>query len=189
MSTILVDVDGVVGDTHVSWLHMYNQDYHDNLTVEQITRWELHEFVVNRCGKKIYDYLDREDFYDNCPMVENALLGVKTLRAQGHRVIFVSAGFHESKIRGLAKWGFLAEFLYKDDHRPSTATDVVLANDKSLIRGDFMIDDRIENLLYIPYPTARLLFTQPWNTDFEMKYYGRGMRRVTGWLEIVEYFR
>lgn len=176
MSTILVDVDGVIADTHKTWLEMYNRDYNDSLKVSDITRWALHEFVKPECGRKIYEYLERPNFYDNTPMIPDALTGVRFLRELGHRVIFVSAGFHESKIRWLGRMGFLTEFPYKDDFRPSTATDVILCNDKSLIKGDYLIDDRPENLLSFE---RGFLFTQPWNAD---SYQGN---RVDNWIDIM----
>lgn len=180
MSTILVDVDGVVADTHKSWLEMYNQDYDDDLKVEEVTKWALHEFVKPECGRDIYKYLENPDFYDNTPMIDGALAGVRYLREIGHRVIFVSAGFFESKVRWLGRMGFLQEFPYPNDVRPSTATDVILCNDKSLIRGDYLIDDRHANVLN--FHSTGILFNQPWNSEILYD------NRVYTWIDIGIYF-
>ena len=50
---ILVDVDGVCADLHMTWLHRYNTDYDDHLIHSDITRWAIHEFVKPECGTKI----------------------------------------------------------------------------------------------------------------------------------------
>lgn len=176
MSVILVDVDGVVADTHTSWLSMYNRDYGDNLKVADITRWAMHEFVKPECGRKIYEYLERPDFYDETLPIKEALEGVRFLRQLGHRVIFVSAGLFESKVRWLGRFGFLNEFPYKDDCRASTALDVVLCNDKSLIKGDYLIDDRVEN---VERYGDGFVFSQPWNVNAD--FYGG---RVDSWMDI-----
>ena len=180
MSTILVDVDGVVADTHVSWLVRYNRDFNDDLTPSEITRWAMHEFVKPECDKKIYDYLSLPDFYDDCPPIAGAMWGIVALRAFGHRVVFVSAGLHENKVIWLAKLGFLREFPYKNDPRPTTAKDIILANDKSLIRADYMIDDREAN--FDGFVGEGLLFTQPWNQDSNYKY------RMNDWCDIIKFF-
>lgn len=183
MSTILVDIDGVVADTHKSWLEMYNKDWYDSLQVKDITRWALHEFVNPECGRKIYEYLERPDFYDSTPIMENALWGVLALRALRHRVIFVSAGFYQSKVEWLGRNRFLNEFPYKNDFRATTALDVVLCNDKTLIKGDYLIDDRLENVVQFSKVGIGILFTQPWNDQHAVP------NRVSNWFDIVEYFR
>lgn len=183
MSIVLVDMDGVLADTHFSWLQMYNRDWHDNLRTKDITRWALHEFVKPECGRRVYDYLERPEFYDFTPIIENALYGVNALRALGHRVIVVSAGFYQSKVLWLSNNGFLNEFPYKNDYRPFTALDLILCNDKSLIKGDYLIDDRLENVVQFTRNGIGILFTQPWNENRAIP------NRANNWMDVIEYFK
>ena len=39
------DYDQVVSNTMVAWLGMYNKDFKDNLQPEQITSWDIQDFV------------------------------------------------------------------------------------------------------------------------------------------------
>lgn len=181
MQTVLVDVDGVTADSHKTWLNFYNQDYHDWLTFDKIKSWGIHQYVKPECGRKIYDYLRRPDFYDNTLPVMGAVEGVGLLRRLGYKVVFVSAGMFPAKVDWLAREGFLVDFPYAD-HRPETARDVILCNDKSMIRGDYLIDDYPGNLA--EFPGKRILFDQPWNEDATRDlYHFRG-----NWPFIMRYF-
>jgi 5'(3')-deoxyribonucleotidase len=148
---ILVDVDGVLADIHTPWLGMYNADWHDHLRLCDITRWEMHELVKPECGKKIYDYLARPDFYRRASVIPCALEGVKELRRFGE-VVFVTSGFFETKLEWLSRNGFIGA-----DWRFSK--DVVMCQDKSMVIGDVLVDDRPVNLKGF----TGILFDQPWN--------------------------
>lgn len=176
MADILIDIDGVVLDTQASWLALYNADYDDCLTNEDIKGWDLVPFVKPECGSKIYDYLDRPDFYDATIPIFQAKWGVEQLRRK-HRVRFVSAGFYPTKIACLHEFGFLVEFPY-NDARWQTCLDAILINDKSWIKGDLLIDDRPKNL--VEQGGTALLFNQPWNQDHHMH------PRAFNWEDVVE---
>jgi 5'-nucleotidase len=135
LETILIDVDGVVAQTHTEWLRRYNHDWNDHLTSEMITNWGIHEFVKPECGTKIYKYLSDPDLYDNVEPVPHALWGVNTLRSMQHRCVFLSAGVHAGKRDFLFRHGFI-----------TTEKDLIIAQDKSLIMGQILIDDGVHNI-------------------------------------------
>jgi 5'(3')-deoxyribonucleotidase len=174
MSVYLVDVDGVVADSHSEWLRLYNQDYNDTLTSENITTWNTHEFVKPECGNKIYEYLWRPDLYDNVKPIDGALSGIKWIRNQGHRVVFVTSGIQPAKIEWLHRNGFLTGQYWQSDR------DVAIVTDKSLIKGDFLIDDRIENCQEFSKYGKSILFSQPWN-------FGSDLLCVESWAGLISY--
>lgn len=150
--TILVDVDEVVADLLGTWLHRYNVKYDDRLAREDITEWDLTEFVKPECGDKIYEFLGDYFIYDDVPPIPGALRGVEKLRSLG-RVVFVSsanAATMAAKVHWLERWGLL-----EDDPRHS---NLVYAHDKSLVRGDILIDDGPHNVGAFPGET--ILFDQ-----------------------------
>lgn len=175
---ILVDVDDVTLDLNTEWLRCYNKDYDDNLTRSKIKTWALDKYVKKECGRKIYDYLKNKDLYSNIKPVAGAVEGVQKLRDLKHRVIFVTAYFNEQKVKCLHDNGLLREYPYNDG-RWNTATDVIMANDKSLIKGDYLIDDRTENLDKFG---SGFVFNQPWNQTCEFP-------RFYNWEDIVNYFQ
>jgi 5'-nucleotidase len=177
MTKIMLDVDGVILDTQSSWLELYNADYNDKLTNADIVGWDLVPFVKPECGNRIYDYLDYPHFYDRTQAIKGSVKGVATLREMGYDVKFVSAGFYPTKIQRLYVLGFLVNFPYGDG-RWQTSTDAILANDKSWVNGDLLVDDRPKNL--IDFHSGGILFDQPWNQEH------KGHHRVFNWIELVD---
>jgi 5'-nucleotidase len=174
---ILVDVDGVVADIHSIWLKMYNVDYNDSMTVHDIIKWEMHELVKPECGTKIYDYLKQPEFYLPIPVIKDALWGVWKLR-EDHEVIFVTSGFFSQKVEWLSGNGFLSGECALSSEKWRTAKDVVITSDKSLIRGDCLIDDYPENLRN--FTGAKLLFDSPWNRSISE------FPRVMDWDDVIK---
>lgn len=178
---ILVDIDEVVADLLTTWLECYNVDWHDDLTREDITDWELAKFVKPECGRQIYNYIQDKniDLYYAVVPVLGALDGIDLLRILGHRVVFVtSEDFKGNKFDWLTRYGFT------DCRR-----DYVVSVDKNLIRGDILIDDNCDNVAN--FRNRGFLFTAPWNTKYKLldelsvnQHYNRNTR-VYGWKDIV----
>lgn len=47
-----IDLDNVLNNLNQEWIKLYNNDYDDNLAIEDIKDWNLHKYV--KCGKGIY---------------------------------------------------------------------------------------------------------------------------------------
>lgn len=157
---ILVDIDGVVADTQQRWLNLYNAEYVDSLCVEDIREWQVHRFTKPECGARIYDYLRMPDLYDEVLPVDGAVLGLSRIRQMGHTVRYVSAGFYNGKVKWLHDNAFLVDYPHGTDAWEATR-DVVLTADKSMIRGDILVDDRYDNVA--EFPGHGILFNRPWN--------------------------
>lgn len=170
---ILADVDDVVANLVEEWIALYNEAANDNVTPTMVTDWDISNFVKPDWKSEIYNILRMPDLYDNVKPVEGALDGVKRLIAGGYRVVYVTAPIIETagaKYFWLQKNGF-----------PIVQEDYVEAKDKSLIRGNFMLDDGVHNIEATCAPDA-LLFTRPWNEGYE------GYHRVNNWKEITDWF-
>jgi 5'(3')-deoxyribonucleotidase len=149
------DVDDTLAGLVPHWLERYNYDWDDNLTIDKITEWNMIPFVKKSCGSKIYDYLNDPTLYDGVKPVPLSLAGVNSLRSMGHRVIFVTSATIAHQGRK-AQW--LMDFGYLN-----TMNDYIACSDKSLIKCDFLIDDRIENVLNTT--AVGILFSRPWNLN------------------------
>lgn len=171
--TILVDVDEVVADLLGVWLHRYNVRYSDTLAREDIVEWDLTLFVKPECGSNIFSFLGDYAIYDDVSPIAGALRGVKQLRKLG-RVVFVSSAntaTMAAKVHWLERWGLL-----EDDPRHS---DLVYAHDKSLVRGDLLIDDGPHNVGAFSGDT--ILFDQYHNRNYSHP------RRALNWDGVVHY--
>ena len=156
--TIAVDVDGPTADLHSEWLRLYNQDYDDDMTVEDITQWEMPPLVKPECGVKILDYLDIPTLYDNIKPTKGAFEGIEYLRALGHRIVFNSSCVidrSDEKLHWLIKHGFV-----KSTNK-YFFNDWMVVTDKSLINADILIDDRPKNIK--DFKGLGILFDEPYN--------------------------
>jgi 5'-nucleotidase len=166
---ILVDVDSTVADLMPEWLRLYNNDYSDTLTPEKITDWDMTRFVHPDCGTRIFSYLLLDTLYDNVKPIQGALESTQELENLGHRIVFVSSGVYaypkyqwmERNGFNVGKWG----------------SNYIVCHDKSLIRGDILIDDGVHNIEAFKNLDA-ILFDQPWNRSFQWH------RRAHGWNEV-----
>lgn len=169
---ILCDVDEVLAGLLDEWVYRYNLAYGDDLEVENISSWDLCQHVKPECGKRIYEFLADKDIYRTVAPVKGSIQGISELRKLG-RVVFVTSAntaTMRGKTRWLEQWGFL-----DDSPRHS---DLILAHDKSLIRGDILIDDGPHNIEAFPGDT--ILFDQPYNREVDHPY------RARTWPEVVE---
>ena len=156
MSTVLIDVDDTVCDLLSVWLEVYNCDYSDNLTKNQMTDWDIQRFVKPECGNKIFRYLDDPNlnlYYAIEPM-SGALETINILRDEGYKVIFATRiDPFQRKYKWLIEHGFL-----------KNTKDYVVAEDKYLIKSDIMVDDRWS---YIEdYKGFGILMDQPHNRKY-----------------------
>jgi len=100
-----------------------------------------------------------------------ALEGVNFLRIFS-RVVFVTSNFGDV---GRAKFNALNRLGFQVDKK-----DFIEASDKSLIRGDFLIDDNFDNCN--SFSNCGILFTKPWNLKDNFEF------RVNNWNDIMNFF-
>lgn len=154
---VFVDIDGVVADLLSEWLYRYNKDYDDDLLPRDITEWGIEKFVKPACGKKIFEYIENPNIYDDVKPIPLALEGIYTIREK-FRVVFATtstAGAMGRKYKWLQDWGFL-------DLGWKSTRDYIEIGDKSLLNENhILIDDNIENLER--FSGYGFLFDAPYN--------------------------
>jgi 5'(3')-deoxyribonucleotidase len=135
---LLIDLDSTVADLLTPWLAAYNKEYDDNLTVDKITTFNMHEFVKPECNNRIYHYLT-PDLFSSLEPLPGVLDAIEKLESNDHEIIFVTAapfGTVDAKISWVRRWF------------PSVnKKNVITAHKKYLIKGDVLIDDSPENLI------------------------------------------
>lgn len=175
MKRILLDVDAVVADLHKVWLKRYNSEYDDKLRVEDIVDWDMTKFVKPECGNKIYDYLSEDDLYENVQPIDGAVASIHWLRQHNYDVVFCTSGVQPGKIIWLHNHGLLWGEFWR------FAKDVVIASDKTLIKGDIIIDDNPKNCEQ--FAGKSILFAQPWNLNSSSS----ANFRAENWPDVIQY--
>jgi len=151
-----LDVDEVLLQLHALWISLYNHDYNDAMTVEDIVHWDIHELVKPECGNKIFNYLQpfmyEKDLIQPYPMARWA---VDELRRLGHHIAFVTScgpnnEMAESKEAYLRRHGFMRRW------------DLFIpGSDKSNAPVDVLVDDHIKNVE--SFKGQAVLVTRPHN--------------------------
>lgn len=171
--TILLDIDDVVADLITPWLSWYNAKYVDNLKIKSITDWNIDKFVKPVCGRHIYDFPSDPNVYKwLVKPIKGARRVIKELRANGNRVVFVTA--FNKKVKGGVKLNWLN--LHGFNVMPY---DYLELNDKSIVQGDLFIDDGWHNISTSSVENA-YLYTRPWNLKYDYD------KRVGNWKEIAK---
>lgn len=133
---ILLDVDGVCADFTAEILHRVGS----NLTLEDITQWDLFELMGADKKKRAMNVLKEQYFWRYLPVIDGAQAGYAALVAAGHEVCFATSPWVSCREWGHARREWLKE------HFIISNEQLIIVNDKSWLSGDVMIDDKPENL-------------------------------------------
>ena len=168
---IIVDMDEVLADTYHEFGRRYTARFGKVVSPAELV------------GKKYYDLPGAADlrnemykpgFFRDLPVMENAVPVLQELY-EAHEVFIVTTAT-EFKYSMLDKWEWLEEHFPFIHH-----SRMVFCGSKSVVHGDYMIDDKASNLE--TFNGTGLLFDAPHNAFTE------GYNRLYDWSEVQIYFR
>ena len=135
-----VDCDNVINNLAESIIDVYNKDYNDNLSIADITTYNMRQFFKNVSQDKFCDYFTDKRVWDNIKVLENCVATLKKYHDLGCEIYIVTATAPQN-ISSKAAW--LQEQL------------------PFLNMYDILIDDCVDNLVDGYY--HKILFDYPWN--------------------------
>ena len=171
---ILVDMDDTIEQLLKAWVSRANEKYGRNVTLEEITDWNVAVPYRGITREEIYGVIYEPGFWSSVEPMPGAAEALKHFMDEGHDVFIVTATeieHVEEKMKGLLFRYF--PFI--------SWNQVIITNRKQMIRGDVLIDDGIHNLEGGEY--RKIMFTAPHNRDYDAE--ANGMTRVHTWEEIV----
>lgn len=170
---ILIDMDATICDLHSGWLDLINKELDLSLSINDITKWDFH--IHLNLPESIYSLLDRPNLFFDAKVIDQADIYMPYIWNKYDCYIVSAASYSNDAVR--EKWRWLQKhFPFVDK------TKVIFAKDKSVINGDYLIDDAIHNIEN--FPNRTIMYSQPWN----LSYKDNKMIRVSSWKEIKEYF-
>lgn len=169
--TILCDIDGVVDDLVEQITDKYNEAYNDNLTLDQITKYNMNEFTKPEC-EDVFDEFCTPELILNMNPIEGAVEAVTELMKK-HDFYFITSTIPENV-------GYKNSWL-KEYFPLYTEKMLIVAYDKSVVPGDILIDDYANNLH--SNVKLNLLYNRPWNMGVQEK---ANYKRVYNWNDILE---
>lgn len=160
--TIALDMDSTVYDLHTPWLAWLKDTHGINLAVEDITSWNLHEWLP--CGEKVYDYLHLDDAFTVCRPYEGAIEAINEVNSWGVRQFFVSTI--------VSKTGAWQKQKAVERDFPYLKKDVLITSGhKDLVQADILFDDGPHNLEAFKGRTCKVPYTynKHVRSDFTME--------------------
>jgi len=172
--TISIDLDSTLNCLDKRWIEeLYNKEYNDNLTREDMICWECHTYVKPECGMKIYDYLLQPNFFRTLDIKPYSQEVTKWLSE--YFDLYIVTAYHPKTC--VDKAGWIEEYF---PHIP--IKNIIFCNHKGLIHTDILIDDGGHNILDFHETNKSglpIIFDAPWNRYLENQFI-----REYNWLDI-----
>ena len=173
MRRICVDMDEVMADTLAEHLRRYNQEFDEDVTVDDLAGKGLWEITPVDRQQQLRAFLDAEDFFEVLDVIPGAQEVLKELSTRFEIFIATQAMAVPNSLGPKYRW--------LQRHFPFIPpTHYVFCGHKSILRADYLIDDQPRNLQR--FEGQGLLYTAPHNLDVT------GFVRVNNWRDVAEYF-
>ncbi len=174
---IIVDVDNTIGDLTQAWLNKLNQDHGYKVRPSDIVSYNVCLAYPELLREEVYAPLFAKGFWKTVEPVYGAVENLEKLNDE-HSVYLCSASNYKTIERKYED--FIQRCFPFIDW-----SQVIICDDKWLVRGDVIIDDYPLNLIGADKTTHKFLYDQPYNRagradENEL----RGLTRVYGWNEI-----
>lgn len=173
MKRIAVDMDEVLADALGKLIRLYNAEFSENLTVDDMWgHWMVNILPVER-QDRLMAYLQEKDFFEDLDVMPDSQRVLE--RLSGRYEIFVATAAMEFPN------SFGPKFRWLERHFPFLSpTRFVFCGDKSILHADYLIDDMPRH--FQRFAGQGVLFTAAHNANVVAKV------RVNNWLEVEELF-
>ena len=158
--TFAIDVDEVIRHNIDNMLKVYNEEYGDNKTMDDVFAFKVDEVfpkiqaTTGETASKYFFEKHAKEVFTDSNIIEGSKEAIETLKKYGKIYIVTYQKNVENRERTL-------EWLEKYD---ITYDGICFVRDKSVIYADYLIDDNDWNFLGCNCKHG-ILITKPYNTD------------------------
>lgn len=172
---LLIDIDDTIEELLVAWCHWLNWLHYTNVTPDDIRDWDMQKAFPTLTKEEIYEPINRDDFWQTVPPKQDAMEYVKKLYDEGYEIyLCTSTDYRNVKVK--------YEHIVQKYFPYIEWNHVIIANNKQMIRADYLIDDGVHNLENGDF--TKILMTAPHNRDYDAE--ANGMYRVSHWKEVYD---
>ncbi|MFF2479746.1 5'-3'-deoxyribonucleotidase [Paenibacillus sp. NPDC058071] len=172
MKRIAIDMDEVIANTAISLLKLFNQQYGQDVTEEELEGKSLIQ-ARPHFRNEIKSFYTSETFFRGLDVISDSQTVI--LELQERYEIFIATAAMEVPASFKAKYEWLKE------HFPSIPdSHIVFCGDKSIIHADYLIDDNVNQLH--SFRGKGILYSTPHNR------FATGFTRVDSWLDVRKLF-
>lgn len=170
MERLIVDMDDVLADATGQFINFYEREFGVRVDRESMNhKPEMERFPGNH--EAVYNFTFRKNFFRTMEVNPHSQEVMKELNEKYEVFIVSSAMEFPNSLPEKLEW--------LNEHFPFLHwKQFVFCGRKSVVHGDYMIDDLPHNLE--TFNGEKLLFTAPHNMQFNH------FKRVTGWKEVGE---
>lgn len=157
---ILVDQDGVISNFDGRLVKLLGERHPEIglLPLEEKRAFYLEdEYPDHR--QKVIDIYTEEDFFLSLPPVEGAIEGMRLLLELGHDVRICTSPVTKNDFCLHEKWHWVRQ------HAPDFTKRLIVTKDKTLIRGDVLIDDKPKVTGVLQPQWTHVLYDRPYNRN------------------------
>lgn len=153
--TILVDIDSTITNFGEMLLLANNQLHNTNYRYTDVTSYDW----FDRTFMNPWKPTEYRCFWNTVEVNPVAVTAIEQWVKQGHKVLLVTASHFNNAL------GYKIRKTL-DPFNPELINEhnIIIAQDKSSIIGDAMIDDCVDNL--DSFNGLRICFAQPWNREY-----------------------
>lgn len=149
MQRIAIDMDEVIADFNPKHLRVFNRDYNESLTVNDLMGTRLRE-LRPQLKNEIMAYLNDPAFFRDLDVMKDSQEVIKWLSERFE--VFITTAAMEFPTSFTAKYEWLKEHFPFID-----GMNYVFCGDKSIIHADYLIDDNVRH--FHEFKGQGILFT------------------------------
>lgn len=174
-AVFLIDMDGVLADLE-GYVRTVWEQRHPNLPLvdpEKRTTFYIDEDHPSHYSPLLEEIICEREFFSRLPLIEGAHEGIHTL-ARHHEVFICTSPLTSNPTCTGDKLIWVEKNLGRE-----WVARMIIAKDKTAVRGDVLLDDRPEVLGNLKPSWEHLVFGQPYNRHC--------VNRVDNWSHVLEH--
>lgn len=177
---ILVDQDGVLADFERNFTEIWKKKYPNRIHVpmEQRTTFNIKDDYPKKYQKDIESIYNSPSFISSLPPILGGIEAVLEMDKMGLEVFICTSPLSEYKNCVLEKYEWVEKHLGKE-----WIKKIILSKDKTVIRGDKLIDDKPEINGIMTPSWEHIVFDQNYNKQILDK---KRIIKWENWKEILE---
>ena len=169
---IAIDMDEVMADFIPKHLSLYNQEYKDTITIQDLNGCTL-ESLRPELEDRIKAYIKEPTFFRDLEVMKDSQQVIEELTHSYE--VFITTAAMEYPTSFTAKYDWLKQ------HFPFLSDmNIVFCGNKSIIKADYLIDDNARH--FKTFSGQGILYSAPHNI------HETGHVRVNDWQEVHSYF-
>ena len=156
--TILVDMDDVLEMLVAGWCAYLHDRYGTDTVASDVKEWNMAKAFPSLTHEQVYGAPEDDALWDYVKPMPGAAEGLKELMADGHEIFVVTATGYET-LRAKMEKVLFRYFPYL------SWKQVIITENKQMIKGDILIDDGPHNMQGGEY--RKILYTANHNLNFD----------------------